>query len=183
MNKRRRRRFFDDAAAVHDGDVVGEFGNDSEIMGDQNHRHPGLGLKLPKKLQYLRLDGDVERRRRLVGDQQRRSAGKRQRDHRPLVHAAGQLMRIAVGTAFGIGNADPIEQLARAGGGGARGELLVNRQHLGDLPPHGLVLPEPMKTSCCSCTRPAAIRATAILSEAATYIRSMTGASLGSAPP
>ena len=36
----------------------------------------------------LRLDGDVQRGGRLVGDQQRRIAGHRQRDHHALAHAA-----------------------------------------------------------------------------------------------
>ena len=43
----------------------------------------------------LRLDRHVERRRRLVGDQQRRAADQRHRDHRALPQAAGKLERVA----------------------------------------------------------------------------------------
>ena len=51
-------------------------------------------LQLAQQVEHLRLDGDVERRRRLVGDDQRRLAGERDRDHHALAHAAGELMRI-----------------------------------------------------------------------------------------
>ena len=34
----------DDAAAIHDGDAMGDFGDDAEIVGDQDHRRAGLGL-------------------------------------------------------------------------------------------------------------------------------------------
>ena len=44
--------------------------------------------------QDLRLDGDVERGRRLVGDQQRRAAHQRHGDHHALAQAAGKLMRV-----------------------------------------------------------------------------------------
>ena len=42
------------------------------------------------------LDGDVERGRRLVGDQQLRPAGERDRDRDPLAHPARELVRVRV---------------------------------------------------------------------------------------
>ena len=62
------------------------------------------------QLQDLRLDRDVERGRRLVRDQERRVAGERHRDHHPLAHPARELMRVVVGAAFRVRDAD----LARA---------------------------------------------------------------------
>ena len=47
-----------------------------------------------QQIEDLRLHGDVERRRRLVGNEQRRFGGEGQRDHRPLPQAAAQLVRI-----------------------------------------------------------------------------------------
>ena len=44
----------------------------------------------------LRLDGDVERGGRLVGDQEQRPVQQRNRDRDPLAHAAGELVRIGV---------------------------------------------------------------------------------------
>ena len=55
---------------------------------------PVLGDEGAQQVEDLRLDRDVERRRRLVGDQQLRLAGERHRDHRALAHAARELVRI-----------------------------------------------------------------------------------------
>ena len=83
----------------------------------------------------LRLDGDVERGGRLVGDDQLRIAGQSDRDHHALAHAAGKLMRILLEPLLGIGDADQPQQF-----GGARvGVLLVHPemelQRLDDLQP------------------------------------------------
>ena len=55
---------------------------------------PSLLLQVEDEVEDLRLDGDVERGGRLVGDQHLRIAGERHRDHGALAHAAGQLVRI-----------------------------------------------------------------------------------------
>ena len=57
---------------------------------------PSSLLQLADQLEDLRLDRDVERRGRLVGDQELRRAGERHRDHHALAHAAGELVRIIV---------------------------------------------------------------------------------------
>ena len=56
------------------------------------------------QLEDLRLDGDVECRRRLVGDQDVGVVDERHRDHRALAHAARKLVRIVARPllAFGI---------------------------------------------------------------------------------
>ena len=60
---------------------------------------PSVGLQLAHQVEDLRLDGDVERRRRLVGDQQLGLGGQRHGDHHPLRLPARQLVRVAVGRA------------------------------------------------------------------------------------
>ena len=55
---------------------------------------PSLRCRSSDDVEDLRLDGDVERGGRLVGDQHLRIAGQRHGDHGALAHAAGQLMRI-----------------------------------------------------------------------------------------
>ena len=67
---------------------------------------PSSCLEALEQLQDLRLGGDVERGRRLVGDQQLRLVGERHRDHRPLAHPAGELVRVVVDPARGLGHAD-----------------------------------------------------------------------------
>ena len=64
-------------------------------MGDQQQRHAEFLLQVLEKLEDLRLHRDVERRRRLIGDEQVGIVGERHGDHHPLALAAGQLMRIA----------------------------------------------------------------------------------------
>ena len=76
---------------------VGRAGDDAEIVRDENDARAGLVLQLLDELEDLRLNRHVERGRRLVGDEQLRPARQRHRDHHALPHAAGELVRIAVG--------------------------------------------------------------------------------------
>ena len=57
---------------------------------------PNSRLQVGEQVEDLRLDGDVERGGRLVGDQQLRVVGQRHRDHGALPHAAGELVRVLV---------------------------------------------------------------------------------------
>ncbi len=102
---------FLDLAVIHDHDLVGHVGDHAEIMGDHQHRHAELGLEIRHQLQDLRLDGDVERGGRLVGDQQRRPADQRHGDHRALAQAARKLERIGLQRALRIGKAGQAQHL------------------------------------------------------------------------
>ena len=102
----------DDAAAIHDGDAVGDLGDDAEIVGDQDHRRAGLGLAPRQHGKHLRLHGDVEGGRRFVGDDQLRPPGHRHGDDRALAHAAGELVRILPGASGRVGDVD-LAQAAR----------------------------------------------------------------------
>ena len=55
---------------VHHDDLVGDLGDDAEVVGDHDDRGAVVVLELVHQLEDLRLRRDVERRRRLVGDQQ-----------------------------------------------------------------------------------------------------------------
>ena len=90
MNSARTSRLFNDPARIHDGDAIGDLGDDAEVVGDEQDRHADLAPQLVDQRQDLRLDRDVEGRRRFVGDQQQRIAGQRHRDHHALPHAAGE---------------------------------------------------------------------------------------------
>ena len=94
--------------------VVGDLGDDAEVVGDEHDRHPAFALQALEQREDLRLDGHVERRRRLVGDQQLGLVGERHRDHHALAHAAGELVRVGVHAPGRIGDADELEQLDRA---------------------------------------------------------------------
>ena len=103
----------DKAARVHDRDAIGDLGHDTEIMRHEDHGHAGLALKLGNEREYLRLDGDVERGGRLVGDQQIRPVDERHGDHYALAHAARKLMRIGIDTLLGRRNAHAAQHIER----------------------------------------------------------------------
>ena len=67
------RPLLDDAPEVHDHDLVGHLGDHAEVVGDEHDRHVVLVLEIAHQVEDLRLGRHVERRGRLVGDQQRGS--------------------------------------------------------------------------------------------------------------
>ena len=111
---------FGHARGVHHDDAVGVARHHAEIVRDDDERDVELARQVLHQLQDLRLDGDVERGGRFVGDHQLRIAGQPDRDHDALAHAAGELVRILVEPAFGVGDADQRQQLD-----GARARLRV----------------------------------------------------------
>ena len=93
-HERSGRRLLDDAAGVHHGDLVGEAGDDAEVVADEDHGHVPLVLECAQQSEDLRLDGDVEGGGRLVGDQQVGLARDGHGDGDALAHPAGQLVRV-----------------------------------------------------------------------------------------
>ena len=91
-----------------------EVGDHAEVVGDEDHRHPEPRLERAEQVEDLRLHGDVERGRGLVGDEQARLAREREREQRALAHAARELVRVVVEPTLGVGDADEVEQLDRA---------------------------------------------------------------------
>ena len=75
---------------------------------------PKSSCSLSHQLEDLRLRRHVERRRRLVGDQQVGVVDERHRDHHALAHAARELVRVVVDPALGARDADRLQQLERA---------------------------------------------------------------------
>ena len=89
-------------------------GDDAHVVRDQEDRRAVVALQPLHQLEDLRLDRHVERRRRLVGDQERRVARERHRDHHALAHPAGELVRVVVDAPLRIRDADLREQLDRS---------------------------------------------------------------------
>ncbi len=87
---------FDDFAFLHHRDIVGDFPDDAEVMGNEEHRHVVARLQVLQKLEDLSLHGNIEGGCRLVGDEKIGPVGERHGDHHPLALAAGELMRIGV---------------------------------------------------------------------------------------
>ena len=108
------RAALDDPAGVHDEDLVGDLGDDAEVVRDQDHGRVEVVVQAVDQLEDLRLDRHVERRRRLVGDQDVRVARERHRDHRALAHAARELVRVVVDARLRVRDPDLAQQLDRA---------------------------------------------------------------------
>ena len=107
------RAAFDDAACIHHRHAVAHASDDAEIMGDEQDRHAGLGLQALKQFQVLKLDRDVERSRRLIGDQHPWLAADGDGAHHALLHATAQLVRILADALFGCGDIDAAERRHR----------------------------------------------------------------------
>ncbi len=83
---------FDDAPGIHNRDPVAQFGQHGEVVGDDQHRQAQFVGQTADQLQDLGLGHDVEGSRGFIGDHQVGTASQRHRDHRPLLHPAGQLV-------------------------------------------------------------------------------------------
>ena len=132
-----RRARLDDLAGVHHYDAVGDLGDDAEVVGDEHEPHAHLVLKLLEELQDLGLHRDVERGRRLVGDDDVGLHGECHGDHDALALAAGELVRVLVHRCVGLGDADPAHQVERPLLGLHRGHPM-NPHHLLQLPADGV---------------------------------------------
>ena len=102
------------APRLHDDDAVGDLGHHAEIVGDEQHAGAAPLLQLADEPQDLRLRGDVERGRGLVGDQQRGLEHQRGRDHDALALPARDLVRIDVDHALGLGQVHRAHDLQHA---------------------------------------------------------------------
>ena len=109
----RDRRLLDDPAGIHHQHAVGGLRDHAHVVGDDDDRHAELVAQVHHQVEDLRLDRDVERGRRLVGDQQARAAGQRDRQHHPLALAAGELVRIVGHAARRRWDADLLQHLQR----------------------------------------------------------------------
>ena len=98
-----------DPPAVHDGDAVGDRERLLLVVRDVERRDPELELDAADLLAQLDAHLRVERRERLVEQQHPRLDRERARERDALLHAARELVRIAVA---GVAEADELEQLA-----------------------------------------------------------------------
>ena len=78
----------------------------AEIGGGGPDGGVDLVFQLHQQIHNLRLNRHVQRRRRLVGNQQLRVAAERHGDHRALAHTAGKLVRILLGALLRVGDVD-----------------------------------------------------------------------------
>ena len=121
---------------IHHDDAIGIFGDHPHVVGDQDDRGAEPILKFPHQVENLGLYRYVQRSGRLVGDQQSGIARNRHRYHDALTHPAGELMRVGMCPALGIGDMDTPEHLHRLFPGLAPRQALVQRYRFADLASH-----------------------------------------------
>jgi hypothetical protein len=97
-------------AGIHHDHALAHIRDHAERVADENDRRTEIAVELHDQVENLRLDGDVERGGRLVGDQQRGLVGEPHGEHDALAHAAGKLVRIGIDRALRRRNPHAAEQ-------------------------------------------------------------------------
>ncbi len=127
----------DDPAVAHHHHVVREVGHHAHVVRDEQHGRAALVAQPAQQVEDPGLDGDVQRRRRLVGDDRDRLLGEPHRDERALELTAGKLMRVGRRDPLRVAQARLEQQLEHALVGRTPvrpvGPAPVRPQRLGDL--------------------------------------------------
>ena len=127
-----------DLAGIHNVDNIAHLRHNAHVMG--NHQNGGAVVipELFHELQNLRLNGNVQRGGRLVGDQQLRLTYHGHTDHDALTKSAGKLMRIRMIALLRLGNADLPEDVNDLVFGLFLADILVQQDGLPHLLAHGI---------------------------------------------
>ena len=106
-------------------------------MGDQQKGHAQVVHQTQQQFQDLVLDGDVEGRGRLVGQQQGRLGCQGDGDHRTLAHAAGEFVSVLIEPLRRRRDANQTQQFDRPGATLRTGQGGVGLQRFLDLQADG----------------------------------------------
>ena len=104
----------DRLARIHDGDGIAALEDEPEIVRDEERGGSGSRGQILDQRDDARLDRHVERRRRLVEDQEPRVGEERHRDDDALLLAARELMGIGAHDAVRVGQAHGLDDVERA---------------------------------------------------------------------
>ena len=113
--------------------AVGDAGDHAQVVRDEEQRHALLVAQRAEQVEDLGLDGDVERGRRLVRDEEDGVAREGHRDHRPLSHATAELVRIVAQPLSWARDADKHEERLSAVQPLPARHAAMALQRLGDL--------------------------------------------------
>ena len=102
---------FGDAAGIHHRDAVGGLRDYAHIVGHEHHGRAVIASEPFDQGNDLGLHRNVERRGRLVGDDQFRFGADRQRNDDTLTHAAREFVRIGIDAFVRRRNSDLGEQI------------------------------------------------------------------------
>ena len=110
--------------------LIGDVLHHRKIVGDEHVGEAQPLLQIAQQVEDLRADRHIERRDRLVADDQLRLDRERARDHDALALPAGELVRIARGKARLAGRPCPAARATRSRRC-AGGTMSMQRQRLG----------------------------------------------------
>ena len=125
---------FDDFTLLHDDHPVTQMVDQRQVMADEHQAQPHIGLQVGEQVEDLALHGDVERRNRLVGDQQAGPGDDGAGNGNALALPAGKLVRVF----FRVGGpyAHLVEHRQHALPPRSRRDGPVGEQGLGNAPAH-----------------------------------------------
>ena len=102
-----------DPSCVKHEDAISEPREQSWIVGNENHCKTECLPKLPEELQNFQLRCGIERRRRFIGNNERRPASNGLRDQHSLALPSAQFVRIRASDTFGIDGEHRCKKLVR----------------------------------------------------------------------
>ena len=102
-------------------------------MGHQHAAHLTLLAEVADELEDLVLNGDIQRRCRLIGDDELGIPRQRYGDDHPLAHATGELVRVLLDADFRLRYSDRPHQLEGLGKGGLAIEIGIGQYGLNQL--------------------------------------------------
>ena len=102
---------FDDFPRIHDGNFIRHVRHDAQIVRNENDGQFSLFLQFVNEFQNLRLNRNVERRRRLVADKDIGIGSQGDRDDDTLAHATRKLKGILVIADSRFGNSHLLHEL------------------------------------------------------------------------
>ena len=104
------RGVFNQFPCIEDGDAVTGAGHDAEVVRDVQGGGVMFFDEVFEQVENRGLGGDIEVGGRFVEDEEGGFGGERHRDHHPLLHPAADLVRVGIGDAAWVGDADLFEE-------------------------------------------------------------------------
>src|SRR5450759_3848303 len=100
---------------VHHHHALAHAGHHAEVVCDQDGGRAEVAVDMAQQVEDLGLDGDIQGGGRFVGDQDLRRGGETHRDHGPLAHPTGKLVRVIASACLGRRDAHPAQHRHRHG--------------------------------------------------------------------
>jgi hypothetical protein len=129
--------FFDNLSGIHDIDTFAYRPDQSQIMRDKEHAGAELVPELADELDHARFDGDIQCRRGLIEEEQRRTSQQCHSENDSLLLPTGELVRVGRQQAINIWQLDGSEHLPHCGHCLMTTQMRMRARHLQELRANG----------------------------------------------